>query len=390
MQNAMANIIMELLRFELFNKQVETSVLQKITPEIAVKVYKVGLTHDVGHLIADALDKLSLLQDHPQRKEIITERNKAVFRFEQQDYETREIVQTLEDAKIPYVLLKGAVIRKNYPQPWMRTSCDVDVLVKKEDFERATETVVQTLGYTANPQGGHDVSLYSEGGVHLELHYALFDDFRDKTALGILNGIWDRTKRIEENGYAYALTDEAFYFYHIAHMAKHFEDGGCGIRSLIDLYYLDNVWQYDIGKRDALLTEGGLLKFANGMRDLARVWFADGAYTEFTALLEEYVLKGGIFGTMDNRVVLQQTKSGGKGKYLLSRIWLPYDILKHESPTLKKHKWLTPFYQVRRWFRMLFKGRMRMRMKEAEMMATADQAQKDKAKRIIEELGLKD
>ena len=389
MQNTMATIVMDLLRFELLDKQVEASVLQKITPEIAFKLYKLGVRHDVGHLIADALDKLGLLENVSPKREILTERNKAVFRFEQQDFEMKAIIKTLETAQISYVLLKGAVIRISYPRDWMRTSCDVDVLVRQEDFQRATQEIVEKLGYKAVvPQGGHDISLYAENGVHLELHYALFDDFRDKTALAVLNSVWDRSIKSAEDSCAHVFTDEDFYFYHIAHMAKHFEDGGCGIRAFIDLYYLDNVWQYEKEKRDQLLSAGGLLKFANGMRALANAWFAGGEYTELVLLLEEYVFKGGLFGTMDNRVTLQQTKSGGKGKYLRSRIWLPYDILKHESPVLQKHRWLTPIYQVRRWFRMLFKGRMRMRMKEAELLATADEENKKKAKRIVEELGL--
>ena len=388
MQNVVAKIVIDLLCFELFDKQLEASVLQKITPEIAVKAYKLGLKHDVGHLIADALDKLQLLDNVSQKKELLTERNKAVFRYEQQAFEMEEITRVLETAQIPYVLLKGAVLRQNYPFPWMRTSCDIDILIKKEDFERAVTELTNKLSYKAMPQGGHDVSLYAESGVHLELHYALFEDFRDKSALDVLCGVWDRAVRINENSCAYAFTDEDFYFYHIAHMAKHFEEGGCGIRAFIDLYYLDNVWQYEKAKRDEVLEKGGLLKFANGMRDLACAWFVGGEYTDFVVLLEEYVVKGGLFGTMDNRVALQQTKSGGKWKYLLSRIWLPYDVLKHESPTLQKHKWLTPFYQVRRWFRMLFKGRMRMRMKETEMLLMADEEKKKKAQTLMDGLGL--
>ena len=239
MQNELANLIFALLRYELFDEQVGEDVLHAITPETAIKIYKVGLSHDVGHLIADALDRLSLLPEDDIKKKMLGERSKAVFRFEQLNYETGEIISVLEAEQIPYVLLKGAVIRKNYPKPWMRTSCDVDILVKKEDFTRATEEVVQKLEYTAMPQGGHDISLYSGGGVHLELHYALFDDFRYGKALDVLNDIWAYTYRVKEDGYAYVFLDEAFYFYHIAHMAKHFEEGGCGIRSFIDLYYLD-------------------------------------------------------------------------------------------------------------------------------------------------------
>lgn len=29
------------------------------------------------------------------------------------------------------------------------------------------------------------------------------------------------------------MKEEMFYFYHIAHLAKHFEVGGCGIRQII-------------------------------------------------------------------------------------------------------------------------------------------------------------
>ena len=99
MQNAMAKIVIDLLKFELFEKQVDEIVLQKITPEIAVKAYKSSLTHDVGHLIADALDRLQLLENVPEKREILTERNKAVFRFEQQDFEAQEIIKTLETAQ---------------------------------------------------------------------------------------------------------------------------------------------------------------------------------------------------------------------------------------------------------------------------------------------------
>ena len=388
MQNELSKIIFALLRFELFALQPSEDVLQAITPEMAVKTYKICLSHDVGHLIADALDKLGVLPDGDVKGKMLAERRKAVFRFEQLDYETQEIVAVLEEANIPYVLLKGAVIRKYYPEPWMRTSCDVDILVKKEDFDRATNVVVEKLEYTAQSQGGHDISLYSGGGVHLELHYALFDDFRYGKALAVLDDIWRYTYRVEEDKFAYAFTDAAFYFYHIAHMAKHFEDGGCGIRSFVDLYYLDHVWEYDKEKRDVMLEEGGLLKFANGMRALTGTWFCEETYTDVTALLETYIFKGGIYGTMDNRVVLQQTKSGSKAKYFLSRIWVPYDLLKHESPTLQKHKWLLPFYQVRRWFRMIFQGRMRTRIKEMDKATNISVQQKADAQRLIDELGL--
>ncbi|MBO4954226.1 MAG: nucleotidyltransferase family protein, partial [Clostridia bacterium] len=36
---------------------------------------------------------------------------------------------------IDFMPLKGAVIRQYYPEPWMRTSCDIDIHVKKDRLE---------------------------------------------------------------------------------------------------------------------------------------------------------------------------------------------------------------------------------------------------------------
>ena len=52
------------------------------------------------------------------------------------------------------------------------------------------------------------------------------------------------------------------YFYHIAHMAKHLQQGGCGIRTFIDLWILDNLPTIDTLKRNDLLKSGGLLQFS--------------------------------------------------------------------------------------------------------------------------------
>ena len=39
----------------------------------------------------------------------------------------------IKKVQIPFLPLKGSVIRQYYPEPWMRTSCDIDILV---DFEK--------------------------------------------------------------------------------------------------------------------------------------------------------------------------------------------------------------------------------------------------------------
>ena len=131
------------------------------------------------------------------------------------------------------------------------------------------------------------------------------------------------------------MTDEMFYFYHIAHMAKHFEEGGCGIRPFIDLWTLDNIKDVDHDKRDELLSQGNLLKFAEVARMLSRVWFENNEHTEITKKMERYILRGGIYGTNENRIAVQQQKRGGRLKYALSKIFIPYDNIKFHYPIYK-------------------------------------------------------
>ena len=55
----------------------------------------------------------------------------------------REFVRTcnlLEAAGLSYMPLKGAVIRSLYPEPWLRTSGDIDILVKDADRAAAVLT----------------------------------------------------------------------------------------------------------------------------------------------------------------------------------------------------------------------------------------------------------
>ena len=168
------------------------------------------------------------------------------------------------------------------------------------------------------------------------------------------------------DGYAFLheMLDEYYYFYHIAHMAKHFENGGCGIRPFIDILILDNVQDADIEKRDKLLQQGNLLKFANVARKLSRIWFSNEPYDYISQQMEDYILRGGVYGNNENRITVQQQKKGGRIKYALSKIFIPYDVIKFHYPILQKHKWLTPFMEVRRWFKLIFCGHAKRTINE--------------------------
>ena len=167
-----------------------------------------------------------------------------------------------------------------------------------------------------------------------------------------------------------------------------FMHGGCGVKPFVDLWVLEHKVEHSDEKRKELLSRGGLEKFAEAARALSKVWFEDGEHTDVTKELENFVLSGGVYGTLENSVSVGQSKKGGKIKYILSRVWLSYDVLKIQYPNLEKHKWLLPFYEVKRWLRLLFKGGVKRSVNEIKVTANMDSEKVERSARLMSELGL--
>ena len=354
--------------------------------EMLPSIVATAKQHDILHLLVLGLKKNGLLTEN--EKSLHNQIFQAVYRYEQLQYELDSLCEALEKAQIPFLPLKGSVLRKYYPEPWMRTSCDIDILVHVEDLEKATAYLVDTLEFRKEGKNSHDVSLFSPTGIHLELHYDLVEDDRANSAAKVLENVWDRVVKRDGSEYHYEMPDELFYFYHIAHMAKHFENGGCGIRPFIDLLVLNNQVEFDKEKRQSLLEEGGLSKFGSQVELLSEIWFGNAEHTEITGQIQDYILKGGVYGTNENRIAVQQQKQGGKFKYALSKIFLPYDVIKFHYPVLEKHKWLMPFMQVRRWCKLIFCGHLKRATHELKYNSTLTKDAAEEAKTLLKNIGL--
>lgn len=353
-------------------------------PQLAILAKK----HDVLHLLARGLLKNKLVNDEDLLKKLENSILKAVYRQETQAYELTRVCEALEKAQIPFIPLKGSILRKYYPEPWMRTSCDIDILVHEQHAEKAKSVFVDEYGYAYNGKGSHDISIFSPANIHIELHYDLIEEGMINNSFEVLKNVWNISKVKDGYNFWHAMPDEIFYFYHIAHMAKHFENGGCGIRPLIDLWILDAVAEADNEKRDDLLRRGELLNFANTMRKLSRIWFDGEKYDEISAQVEKFILHGGVYGTSDNRIIIQQQKEGGKLKYLLSKIFLPYEKIKFHYPVLEKHKWLTPFMEVRRWCKLIFCGHLKRTAKEINYNQNVTSEELLNMQKFLKDVGL--
>ncbi len=356
-----------------------------VTDELLSKVFEVSSAHGISHIIGSALIKNNLLFSSSFQQAFRSQMLSAVLNGENQNFAFEKISAVFEKADIPYIPLKGSVLKALYPESWMRVGCDIDILVKKEDVEKAAQLMVSEAGYTVKREGSHDIFLLSPENVCVELHFSLIDKKKSPLWAETLDAVWENSD--SHHGCRYIMNDGMLYFYHIVHMAKHFRNGGCGIRPFIDLYLL--MQKIDADSRNTELIEKcGLSDFVRNAEKLSRVWFDGEGHDEITLAMEEYIFQGGSFGSDKTRTIAVFQKSGSKTGYIASRIVLPYSDLSRQYPKLKGKKYLTPFYQAARVFSLLFGERKDFRRKNIEMVDEVASNIDDGSAKLFKTLGI--
>lgn len=343
--------------------------------------------HDLSHLVYDALEKNGI---KCSSSFAMKQYYASIWRAEQMTHELERMSKLFEHEGIDFIPLKGAVMRPLYPEPWMRTSADIDILFREQDAERALDLVVEKLNYEReeNDTSPHHMSAYAPTSkVHIELHKKLFEEYHIGPEVRALEPeIWQYA--FPETGCKHLLrmTDACFYFYHSAHMAKHLSlAGGCSIRGLIDLWFLNGLPERDEKRRKEMLESSGLLTFAEKMSALAKAWLEGGSVP--SEELEQFVLSGSMYGTTESSIA-----SGISGSsivsFVLNRVFLPYDILKHSYPILKKHKILTPVFQIVRWTNIFRKDYRRRLKHQTDAFIHMDQDELDQITEVNRILGI--
>ena len=387
MEQTTIQLLFKLVKTALTGEKLSQDEQAQYTAEQLPKLIQTAHKHDIAHLVVFGLKQNGLLSEAEKKLEQYM--HKAVYRYEGLRFEYGQICDTLEQAQIPFLPLKGSILREYYPEAWMRTSCDIDVLVRREHLDDAVAQLTSNLQYEETERSTHDVSLFSPSGVHIELHFDLVEENCANNAIDVLNRVWDDVTLRQGKSYHYQMSDAFFYFYHVAHMAKHFEVGGCGIRPFIDLWILDNLPNADTEKRMQLIEKSGLLQFANVCQKLSRVWLGGEKTDEISMQMQAFLLHGGVYGSADNRVMLQQKKKGGKFGYIWSRMFIPYAKLKRYYPILEKHRWLTPIMQVRRWFMLLRPDVRKMAKKELRTNSNVEKSKAEEMHVFLDNIGLK-
>lgn len=385
MENVNETII-QLIRSEVCGSTL--SLRSPITDDDLAKIHSVAHLHDMSHIVSSVLLNNGMVSGSPFEFHLRERVYKTLYRYENRCYVIEKVSSVLEDEKIPYILLKGAVIMNLYPQPWMRTGCDIDILVRKEDVRRATDAITKKLGYEEKGMGKHDIQILSTEKIYVELHFSLIEEDVSPAMSKVLDKAWSFAKPCEEGKYRYELDDAMFYFYHIAHMAKHFICGGCGIRPFLDLWLIEKSKNYDTAETENLLKKGELTDFAKAVKKLSRVWFSGEEHDRVTKIMEEFIFNGGCFGSGETIMLTEQQKTGGRLNFILSRIFVPYNELKKQYPIIGKYKFLTPVCGICRIFSLLLGKKRKFRKSYVKKLNFVSEKHFDDISFLFESVGL--
>lgn len=369
-------LMLELVRSEINGTGVDGI---SITDEQAEKIMAFARRHSMTYIVSNALKKLGT--------DYVKDRMFAVAIAERQAHALVSFCDALENAGIDYIVLKGPVIRGYYPDPYMRASCDIDILVKEKDIDNAAAAVDGVMTYKSRDKRFHDIKFVYGAGLALELHFSLSE--QSTRTDEVLDTVWEHAVLCDGTCHRYTMTNEFLMFYLSAHMSYHFaEGGGCGIRSFMDIYLLNQKMQYDIEKTRSLCQKGGLLTFFECICDTANVWFGDGEHTDVTCAIEQYILPGGTYGSLDNKLAMSGNAAGSKSKYIFNQLLPPLKNMQYAYPFLKKAPVLLPVYWVMRAVRLAFSPKGKSGMREISAMTKLDKTKQQSAADLVEMLGL--
>ncbi len=296
---------------------------------------------------------------------------------QRQDRIARELYDLFDREQFAYMPVKGLLLRELYPAPEMRLMGDLDILIKLDEYPRIRELMLG-LGYIEKVESDHEL-IWNKNGVMIELHKRLIPSY-NKDYYAVFGDGWQLGKIC--TGTRYAMTDEDQMVYQIVHFAKHYRDGGIGLRHMVDLYLYrrsrPNLNEEEIAKS---LTELQLLDFYKNIFHTLDVWFAGVPADAISDLITKTVFGTGLFGSRENHILSegvkmqsQNSKRSARGQKLLNAIFLPYKHMCKRYPVLERLPVLLPVMWVVRWVTVVFTRRKNIKKVAGEIQVMQSDA----------------
>lgn len=341
--------------------------------------------HKILNIVYYGLKKCNI--SIPEKAEHFMEENMlySMLKEAQRSVEIESLSEDFEKNGINHIILKGYIIKDLYPESYLRSMGDIDILVGKQ-VDEASEIAVNH-GFKLQSKDFLHYSFKKGNALSIELHKSLIDESIDKYYNYFGIG-FDRSSLCGGFKYKYEFSKEDFYIFLVAHMAKHYEICGTGIRSICDIFiynrsYPDLNHKYIENELDKI----GLVLFENKIRALADYWFGGNFDGKFDSI-GEYIISSGVYGNSENHelnaFIINESDETSKFRYFINYIFPNRDYMCARYPLLHKIPILIPLFWIIRIFSTVFKskGSIRYRLKGVSKYSKEDN-------RRFEETGLK-
>lgn len=309
-----------------------------------------------------------------------------------QQYEFERVLAALEQAGIPSVPLKGFAIKQAYPQTYLRSMSDIDILYDARYAEQLRQCML-SLGCHVECFDTCDTDTFiSQTGLSFEMHRNLEPDAPNAAAQAYLSALLSDAAPRDGFCHVRALSHEDQYVYTILHILKHFHFAGTGIRSVLDVWALRQRGNLDENSLSHRWQAFGIDTFVRALEQLSDCWFGSGQADDLLEQMGDYIVSSGAYGSEENKVHagMLQAHSGrrlGKVQYALRRFFLPYRAMCHEYPILRRVPVLLPFLWLYRPFDALLHRGKKLRG-ELSMVRRYDPADADAVRSLHEALGI--
>ena len=275
--------------------------------------------------------------------------------------------------------LKGTVLKKLYPKSDMRPMGDADILIKPEQYEKIIP-IVSALGFESGGESDHEL-IWKKKSLFLELHKHLIPSyFKDYYAY--FGDGWGKAHLTEKSTCRYEMSQEDTFIYLFSHFAKHYRDGGIGIKHLTDIYiYRKKYPQMDDEYIKYELEKLKLNEFYQNILVLLECLFESEEFDEKSAFIFKVILNSGAFGTSEAKSLSKAVKAsktagsakGGKSRRLRQIFFPSVEAMRKRYPILNKLPVLLPFMWFSRGLETVFFKNQKLKENMATMKnITAD------------------
>lgn len=380
--NEAKNWLLSIIKDTILCSNNETSIDGEIWCEILQEAKRQDIVGVLGTLIGGAPE--------PVRQEIVKHNAFSVMRHFTFESEIEKIRKVFDSRKIPFMLLKGNVVKKFYPDPEMRSMGDIDILIHLKDEEVVRE-IMTTLGYVIKVARSDEVVYFKKPFVTVEIHTQMVSDSHTKINEYYGDG-WKFARLKTDCEFEYELKREDFFVFQIAHYAKHYATSGAGIRSVIDIWILLREWgkELDFEYINEQLAVLGLDRFGTNILKLVHMWFEDGERTQTLTDMENYIFGSGVHGSSMQRVANKEVRAKSRVIYKIKKyfkaVFLNRQAMEGFYPGLKKRPWLLPYFWMKRLLSRIFSGRVKNFFDNEREMA--EKWETNKTKEHFEKLGL--